>query len=247
MVLRLLSFLPPPQETGTILEIGAGEGAVTTVLLEAGYAVTAVEIDPHWASQLAERHPDLTMVNASILDLVPKQLVRTPATLVGCLPYHLSGAILRWLADHAEDVSMAILVLQDEVVSRMAASAGTRERGLLSVVIQSAYAVKPLFKISPNVFWPRPRVWSRAVRLDTRDDARPVKELQAVWRVAGALFQQRRKMIGGRIERLYGPGIRAYLENAELDLTRRPETLTLAELELVTRAILDGGSSKSVV
>ena len=106
------------------------------------------------------------------------------------------------------------------------------------IVIQSVFEVRSLFRVSPGSFVSPPQVWSMSVQLRSRPEKMPEPARHELWRIAGLLFQQRRKMIGGRIEKLFGREAYEWLQAAGLDLTRRPETLTLAEFELVTQAVL---------
>jgi 16S rRNA (adenine1518-N6/adenine1519-N6)-dimethyltransferase len=237
IITRLVEALTPPDDDRPILEIGPGTGAVTQALMDAGYRVVAVEVDHQLVEHLSALHGNIRVVHASILDVSLPELMLVPTAIVGSLPYHLSGAILRWLADSADSVTEAVIVLQDEVVRRMAAAPGSRERGMLSVVMQSVYAVRPLFRISPAAFSPRPSVWSRSVSLTRPPDAKPVSCMRPIWKVAGALFQHRRKMIRGSLQRAYGKTAQERADEVGLDLTRRPETLTFAELEALEFAI----------
>jgi 16S rRNA (adenine1518-N6/adenine1519-N6)-dimethyltransferase len=237
VVARLVAALTPSDNDNTILEIGPGTGAVTRALLDAGYRVIAVEIDRDLAERVAALDKNIRVVHSSILDVNLPELAAVPTKIVGSLPYHLSGAILRWLADSADSVKEAVLVLQDEVVRRVAAPPGSRERGMLSVVMQSAYHVRPLFRISPAAFSPPPNVWSRSVSLVRPPDAKPVESLHAVWEVSTVLFKHRRKMIRGSLRRAYGQAAVERAQELGLDLTRRPETLTLAELEALEFAV----------
>lgn len=220
-----------------LIEIGPGGGALTVRLINAGFEVTAIEIDRELAVKLMELPGPLTVINDSILNHDPGDLGEVPAIIIGSLPYHISGAILRWTADHADVITLAIYVLQDEVVGRIGAPPGDTRRGLLSVVMQSVFSVTPLFRIAPGSFHPRPKVWSRAVKMTRTSSSKSVLEARPLWKVASAMFEQRRKMIGGRLIKVYGKEIADRIRARGVDLTRRPETLTLAELELITHVI----------
>ena len=234
---RVVRELLNHSSSNRVLEIGPGKGALTSVLLSVGCEVVAVEIDKDLASDLKKLHGPLTVIQDSILNHNPYAVVDKPAVVIGSLPYHLSGAILRWTADYADYISMAVFILQDEVVGRIGALPGDRKRGLLSVVMQSVYDVSPLFRISPGSFYPRPQVWSRVVRLNRGGTSASVSSMRPVWDVASLLFRQRRKMIGGLLSRVYGKDVVEHIKALGVDLTRRPETLTLPELEMITQVI----------
>ncbi len=219
------------------MEIGPGSGAITRRLLDAGQRVVAVEIDPALAQGLRELGPRLEVITGSILDFAPGDLAPPPVRIVGALPYHKSGAILRWLADEADDVLSAGLILQEEVVERMGAPPGDRARGVLSVVMQSVYEVRPLFRISPGAFSPRPKVWSRVVCL-RRLEGRPVAACTATWEAARVVFHQRRRMVRSIIARIGGQSLCEHLASVGLDLTLRAEDLSLADLETLANALV---------
>jgi 16S rRNA (adenine1518-N6/adenine1519-N6)-dimethyltransferase len=223
-----------------LVEIGPGAGAITRALIAAGHRVVAVEVDSRLAPGVADLGPSVRVVVGSILDFRPRDLSAPPVRIVGALPYHLSGAILRWLADWADEVAFAALILQDEVVERMGAPAGHPSRGLLSVILQSVYQVKPLFRISPGAFVPAPKVWSRAVALSRRAGADPVDALTPVWDLARAVFQHRRKMIRTGIARAYGEDACRRAEMSHVDLTLRAERLSLTDLETLATALTRG-------
>jgi 16S rRNA (adenine1518-N6/adenine1519-N6)-dimethyltransferase len=239
VVSRLVAVLAPLDDDETILEIGPGAGVITQALVDAGYQVIAIEVDRGLADRVTALDGNIQVIHASILDVSVPDLSAVPIRVIGSLPYHLSGAILRWLADSADNVKQAVLVLQDEVVRRMAAPPGSRERGLLSVVMQSVYEVRPLFRISPAAFSPPPNVWSRSVLLTRPQVAKKVSSVRPIWRVAAGLFQHRRKMIRSSLRRTYGKAAQERAYTTGLDLTRRPETLTFAELEALEFAVSD--------
>lgn len=232
--------LTPVEEDRPVLEIGPGTGAITRELLAAGHHVVCVEIDPRLAQGIAQLGARVRVVTGSILDCPPADLVAPPVRVVGALPYHLSGAILRWLADHADVMDTAALILQEEVVGRTAAPAGHRDRGVLSVIMQSVYHVKPLFRIHSGAFTPRPRVGSRAVLLTRRSTGPTVEACRPVWDTARLLFMHRRKMIRTSIARAFGDDACRRLEAAGADLTVRPEQLSLGDIATLASALLRG-------
>lgn len=218
-----------------MLEIGPGRGAITRQLLALGHAVVAVEIDAGLGEEVRGLGEGVRVVHGSILDFSPSALLPQPSWVVGALPYHLSGAILRWLADHAEEVLGACFILQEEVVARMAAPPGDRARGLLSVVLQSVFHVEPGFRIPPGAFSPPPRVSSRSVVLTRLETT--LSQVQPLWEVARELFRQPRRMVRSSIGRTWGREGLAAAGKLDMDLTVRPSCLTLAQLQALTAAL----------
>ena len=239
IITRIVALVPRNPEH-PVVEIGPGSGAITRALVSAGHTVRAVEIDAGLADGIARLDPAVQVVTGSILDYAPRDLVPPPARIVGALPYHLSGAILRWLADGADDIATAVLVLQAEVVDRMGAPPGCRTRGLLSVILQSVYDVKPVFRIPPGAFVPRPQVWSRVVVLTRQAGGPSVVSCRPMWDVARAVFRHKRKMIRAGILDDYGAEACRRCAEAGVDLTLRAERLSLAEFETLATALTRG-------
>jgi len=143
-----------------VVEIGPGSGAITRVLVSAGHTVRAVEIDAGLADGIARLDPAVQVVTGPSLTMLP-------VTWYPPGPHRWGAALSsfrgdpRWLADGADDIATAVLVLQAEVVDRMGARPDA-DSGLLSVILQSVYDVKPVFRIPPGAFVPRPQVWSES-------------------------------------------------------------------------------------
>jgi 16S rRNA (adenine1518-N6/adenine1519-N6)-dimethyltransferase len=132
-----------------------------------------------------------------------------------------------------------ILMLQREVVDRIAAPPGSKERGYLSVLVQAYCEIEKLFDVGPGSFRPAPKVWSSVVRLTPRRAITPgVKDEKLLWQVVSAGFAQRRKTILNNLRSAPSPlhervkshgGASIVLCQSEVDLQRRAETLNLKE------------------
>lgn len=158
-----------PVSGDTIVEIGPGEGVLTRQLLAAHATVHAVEIDRDLAANLEQWPQAGTTLHVHIGDALAFDLVNVataaPIRVVGNLPYNISTPILFHLLAQRTRIRDLHLMLQREVVERMAAPSGTSARGRLSVMLQAWCAVEPLFHLPPGAFRPPPRVDSTVVRL----------------------------------------------------------------------------------
>jgi 16S rRNA (adenine1518-N6/adenine1519-N6)-dimethyltransferase len=140
-----------------------------------------------------------------------------------------------------------ILMLQREVVERITAGPGSAERGYLSVFVQAYCETEKLFDVAPSSFRPAPKVWSSVLRLTLRPRiAADVKDERLLWQVVSAGFAQRRKTILNNLRNAPSPlqeivkshgGASIVLCQAEVDLQRRAETLTLEEWARITSAL----------
>src|ERR1700739_353065 len=190
-----------PQSTDRIAEVGPGAGALTGPLLARCEHVTAVEIDRDLVQMLGRRFetPRLTLICADALKTDWADLARSAGgrlRIVGNLPYHISTPLLFAWLPIAADVLDQHLMLQKEVVDRIAARPGGRDYGRLSVMLQFRYRVERLFNVAAGAFVPAPKVQSSVIRLVPRPrDELALSDVRAFSRVVSAAFGQRRKML----------------------------------------------------
>ena len=222
-----------PRAQDFVLEIGPGEGALTLPLLHAAGKLTAIELDTDLIPALQSRAAHagaLAIVQADILQVDLTALAHSHQVerlrVVGNLPYYISSPILFHCATHLGVIEDMHFMLQKEVVERMAAAPGSKVYGRLSVMLQLACHVEPLFEVPARAFRPPPKVDSAVVRLvplsaDERHDARA----QDVYAVVKAAFGQRRKTLANALAQLLDS---AAIASADVDPRARAETLAPA-------------------
>jgi len=212
------------------VEIGPGLGALTGALLEATGRLDVIELDRDLAAKLQARFdPEAVrvhQVDALGFDFVDLSRERGPLRVVGNLPYNISTPILFRLVDAGAAIRDMHLMLQKEVVERMAASPGGRDYGRLSVMVQFRCRVEVLFSVGPGAFRPPPKVHSAVVRLEPLDPpAVPVSDVRNFERVVSLAFGMRRKTLRNSLRPVLS---RTEIEAAGVDPGARPETLDLA-------------------
>jgi 16S rRNA (adenine1518-N6/adenine1519-N6)-dimethyltransferase len=165
VVSRLLDSIQPAK-TDFVVEIGPGEGALTSALLERVPRLEAIELDRDLAASLAAAFPEKLTVHCG--DALEFDFSRFPQgmRLVGNLPYNVSTPLLFHLARYAPRVRDMHFMLQLEVVERMVAAPSTPAYGRLSVALQARFRMKKLFNVSRGAFRPPPKVESAVVRLE---------------------------------------------------------------------------------
>jgi 16S rRNA (adenine1518-N6/adenine1519-N6)-dimethyltransferase len=165
-----------------VLEIGPGRGALTQVLARRAKRLIAVELDRMMATELRYKYrlqPHVEIIEADVLkldfrtvlnrtigplnDLRPLKPSR--AHVVGNLPYYITSDILLRLFEFHDQFDVIVLMVQREVADRIAASAGSRDYGLLSATAQLYTRVEKLFTLPPDAFSPPPKVHSTALRM----------------------------------------------------------------------------------
>jgi len=218
-----------------VVEIGPGLGALTGPLLETGARLTAFEVDRDLATALVERRaPRLTVHLGDVLQADwPVLLPNPPYKLVANLPYNISSQVLFKILDHRDLFSRLVLMFQKEVGERLLAAPGTRDYGILSVLVQNWYAVTRVVRVSPGSFFPPPKVESVVLRFDPRPQPlAPVVDEDAFRRLVKAVFAQRRKTLrNGLLGAGYEAGeIDRALSTLALPPTVRGETLDITRM-----------------
>jgi 16S rRNA (adenine1518-N6/adenine1519-N6)-dimethyltransferase len=241
-----------PREDETIVEIGAGRGALTSRLADLAGRLCAVEFDRDLIPLLKEKfgaRANFVLVegDALRLDLCSVISPAAQARVVANLPYYISTAILQRLIAQRSCLTEMILMLQREVVERITAPPASSERGYLSVLVEAYCEAEKLFDVPPTAFRPVPKVWSTVVRLRVRPQTGiVVSDENLLWRIVSAGFAQRRKtifnnlrnapaLLRARIEKAGGAD--HALESANLEARRRAETLTLEEWARLARVL----------
>lgn len=223
-----------------VVEIGPGRGALTGLLVERAGQVVAIEIDGALCDLLSDRFgPRLKIVSDDVRRVNLPALVenekREKAVLVGNLPYHITGALLRQITDARRVWKRAVITVQREVGQRMIAPPGSKIYGVLSVVTQVRCVAKRLFDLPPAHFYPRPKVHSSVLMLDFEaNSAYDIADERRLFGVVRAAFQQRRKMVRNALAGVVDDEI---LMEANIDGRARPETISIDGFERICRAL----------
>ncbi|HZF56244.1 MAG TPA: 16S rRNA (adenine(1518)-N(6)/adenine(1519)-N(6))-dimethyltransferase RsmA [Polyangiaceae bacterium] len=230
----------PPSPEGTVLEIGAGLGALTRPLCERAAHVIAIERDrdlvpilrEQLAQPIAEGRLELVEADATQVDWTaalapwPK-----PHGVAGNLPYLLTGMLLEQATHAASAIDRAVFMVQLEVAERLAARPGSESYGALSVFVQAAFDVRRIFTVRAGSFYPRPEVDSAVVLLVPHRPRR-AEETKAFSAAVRAAFGARRKTLRNAWKGLYGwsrEELTARAEEAGISLDARGETLSVEE------------------
>jgi 16S rRNA (adenine1518-N6/adenine1519-N6)-dimethyltransferase len=219
----------------TVIELGAGGGALTEALRGPDVRVLAIEIDLVLCKRLRARWPELWVLCQDLLHFdfakVPLALTRKPK-LVANLPYHISGPSLMHIASHAASWERAVVTVQREVANRLVASPHSRDYGRLTLLVGRTARARVLFPIVPGSFRPRPKVHSAVVELLPRLRPLVPNELLRSYRaVVRGAFVHRRKMLKNTAvgRAVAGRGV-------DHLLGRRPEQLAIEDFVSLARA-----------
>ena len=221
---------------GRILEIGPGTGILSQLLLDLPERdVKFAEIDTESVSFLEEQFPAIrgNILHGDVLRMPLDTIWSQPFALIGNFPYNISSQLFFMVLDHRNLVPEVVCMIQKEVARRIASPPGSREYGILSVLLQTYYNIAYLFTVPPQVFSPPPKVQSAVIRLVRNDRAAlPCDEALFV-KVVKTAFNQRRKVMRNSLRPLLRPGV----EDHPL-LTMRPEQLGVEDFILLTEHVV---------
>lgn len=227
-----------------LVEIGPGRGSITKELFTRVDNLTAVEIDKRINEELSEKFPNLKLINKDFLKISleeHKQSNEKPMRFVGNIPFNITSPIIFKLINGMNMVQDAVFIVQHEVAKRMTAPFGSKDYGILSVVLNSCADVKLCFKISPQVFRPIPKVWAAVVHIKFKDEVDD--SIQDLFNsVVKASFGNRRKTLKNSLSNSIFSNCN--LENSNIDISKRAEELTIDDFFHLTKFISAGNYEK---
>lgn len=243
-----------------VIEIGPGIGALTEHLARAAGKVVAFEIDQRLLPILDETlapYDNVKVINEDVLKADVKTVVEQEFAgferlmVVANLPYYVTTPIIMKLLEDKIPVNGFVVMLQKEVGDRISAKPSSKEYGSLSIAVQYYTEASIAFIVPKTVFMPPPNVDSAIIKLDVREQpAVQVENEDFFFQVTRTSFAQRRKTIlnnlvnglpGGKEKKDH---LLAALEEAEIDPSRRGETLSLAEFARLVQALEANGIGK---
>ena len=233
-IVRLLDLSPADE----VVEIGPGLGFLTRRLLERAGRVWAVEVDSALVEYLRAAafgaDPKLRLIHGDILKVpLAEMLPDKKIKLAGNLPYSISASVLFRIFEWRVHFSALVLMVQKEVADRIAAAPGTKDYGTLSIWSQVHGRITDKISVSPEAFFPRPKVRSTVVKIELysapligRDASARLDDL------VRAAFGQRRKTLANALAaflRRRRTEIDEWLRSQDIDPVRRGETLSVDE------------------
>jgi len=182
-----------------VLEIGPGLGALTEEILSRDARVVAIEKDVRLVEFLRQkfRHSRFEVRHGDALKFDTRVLfAERNVKLLANLPYYIASQLLVRFVDYPTPISLALLMLQDEMARRITASPTSADYGALSLRMQLHHRIEYLRKIPNTVFFPQPEVASAVVRIAPRLPAEVnVCDFATFRRIVRLGFSQRRKQL----------------------------------------------------
>ena len=242
-------------DTDTVIEIGAGLGCLTEVLARRAKRVIAVEVDALLHKALAAQfsaNSHVQLLNADILklefDLLLSDGTETPPNpfkadgtetvpttfkVIANLPYSITTPILWKLLDHHQQIHSCVLMMQKEVAERIVAEPGGKDYGALTIGVAYRTDATLIATLSPENFYPAPKVDSALLKLTMRENPKVMVENEEFFfKVVRTAFRTRRKMLKNSLVRnrlASAKVLETAFEELGIAPERRPETLDITE------------------
>lgn len=220
-----------------VVEVGPGAGSLTTHLVGQVQKLILIEFDARLAAALKEQFKDDPSVEVHHEDAVKfdgrKLFKYRPLKFLGNLPYSCGGAIMKNLLSRPHPFERAVIMLQKEVIDRLAAQPGTKDYGILSLRTQANWEVKPLRTVPPEAFYPQPKIDSSVAVLTPRTSGLPVFDYRLFDELIRRGFAQRRKQLKKQLPD--GPDWETVTQELGVSATVRGEELTLVQWVDLTR------------
>ncbi len=232
------------QENDVVIEIGPGTAGLTRAILENNpRKLIVLEKDRRCISLLNDIkiiHPALEIIEHDALNLSIKNVLHlyglptdTKVKILSNLPYNIATAlILNWYKE-LENIEIINVMVQKEVAERIASLHNNKVYGRLSVISQLLTSPSILFDVSPDAFYPKPKIWSSIISLKPHDDRPSKYEIEKLEQITAASFNMRRKMIRSSLKQVIPSDLMK-----SLNLNARAENLTPNDYLDIVRKLL---------
>jgi len=226
-----------------LIEIGPGTGVLTQHLLEPKpYKFLAADVDQESIDYLKVHHPlhQEKLVLMDYLKFKPEEIGVNRYAVIGNFPYNISSLIFFKILEENTIVTEVVCMLQMEVAKRIASGPGTKDYGILSVLLQSKYNIKYAFTVEPYVFDPPPKVKSGVIRLELIEGKVMPCKFSNLQKLVKQAFNMRRKTLRNALKPF---GIPDALKDS-FWMDKRAEQLSVGEFEELTRLYEEVGMLK---
>lgn len=231
-----------------VIEVGPGIGTLTQLMCMRAKHVIAIEIDKKLIPVLNDTLADfdnLTIVNEDVLKTDIKAIVNEysperAVKIVSNLPYYITTPVIMRFIDEDVPFSLMVLMVQSEVADRLSASSGSKDYGVLSVMLQCVCDIEFMFKVPASVFIPRPQVSSGVIRLRPKEKRLTAKNSELFRIIVKGAFMQRRKTLlnslssVSELKTLTKADITEILGQAGIPATERCENLSIEQFIALT-------------
>ena len=216
-----------------ILEVGPGTGILTRYLLEKFLkSLVIVEIDkkiiPILRDIKSKNDTIFTIINDNAINVNEESIIHGRYSIVANLPYNISTRlIVKWIKK-MHFIDKIVVMLQKEVADRIVATPSTKQYGKLSVLAQFNCDCELLFYVSPENFFPSPKVTSAVIKLKPRKSLRTAQENKNIEKICKLAFNFRRKKISNSLKGTL-ISFKHFFNDLNINPNKRCEQLTIDE------------------
>lgn len=232
---KIVEAMLEEKSENALIEIGPGTGVLTKHLIDLPLFF-ALDVDRDSVAYLKENYASHSskIIECDFLKKDLHEVVGDKKfNIIGNFPYNISSQIMFRVLENKNKVDVVVGMFQKEVAERMAEKPGTKTYGILSVLLQSFYAIEYLFTVNENVFTPPPKVKSAVIKLRRNEVQKLECDEQLFVRVVKTTFNQRRKTIRNSIK----PLLQNPIETSNYLFEKRPEQLSVQEFVELTQLV----------
>ena len=230
--------------TDVVIEIGAGLGFLTLELASYAGKVIAIEVDSTLYTELDSQFANdssIDIIHGDFLELDIPSLIpqNTLPKVIANLPYAITTPILWKLLEHSDQLGSCVLMMQREVAERIVATPGGKDYGALTIGISYHADTAMIGTLSPDNFYPEPKVESALLHLSMLETPRvSVEDVSFFFRLVRESFRGRRKMLKNSLKRFAtSDRLNEILSTLDIAPQRRPETLDITEFAALANVL----------
>ena len=227
------------KKNNVILEVGPGTGNLTEYILKKNpKKIFVIEKDSNLVNLLNGKFSDkINILNKDVLKFDLNNISKEKIIIFGNLPYNISTKILtQWITtpEKFKCYKKLILMFQKEVADRILAKTNSRNYGRLSIISNWRLNIKKEFNISPQCFFPKPKVDSTLLSFVPKKEFYYIKNPENLEKITRIFFNQRRKMIKNPFKQIF-KNPEKVATNFKLNLNLRPQNLSPLTYFNITR------------
>ncbi len=231
-------------DNDVVIEIGPGQGALTKYIVEIVKKIYAIEIDKRVIDLLKTKffNENLIFINEDFLKFDIKNIFKKEKKklkLIGNIPYNITSQILFKAIDNREYLEYCVFMVQKEVAQRIVGKPQTKDYGIISVITQFYAKPEILFKVSPNCFFPKPKITSTVLKINFLTSVDKTIDEELFRTLVRTAFGKRRKTLCNSLKYLpFYSEVEPLLKNFnKFSLDKRAEELTVDDFVELTRFI----------
>ena len=220
----------------SVIEIGPGTGNLTNYIIDSQPKdITVVEKDSNLVKILKNKFNNkINIINDDVLEL-DENFYKKKFTVFGNLPYNISTQILaNWCLNNNLRFKRLILMFQKEVADRIIAKVNTKEYSRITILANWKFDIKKIFDVSPNCFFPRPKIESTLLEFLPKTDYIKIRNPKYLEKITKIFFSQRRKMIKKNFMKLFKDS--NYMsKKLKIQLSDRPQNLSTDKFLMIIK------------